>query len=242
MGDTLVAGGSARGSGPEGNPGHDDETQLNNGYYRDGASLILAYFNCDLTKDFYKEIPLHSHPGNPTPHGKSEVMNPNEPDNPWILSHPQAFNLANEPHGRFNFERVETACIGKFSLYVDVVYEYSTLARSLSLSQDGDAQFAIRDDEGRIEAFVRDFPGFSEYEVTVQDLLMDEVLIRQMPEFMVWLAYGPKHCAHVTIRTEQADLYKRWLIRHSGWMQLRRAQSIWDVQWGKVYGPIPSAG
>ncbi|KAK6848886.1 hypothetical protein PG995_012719 [Apiospora arundinis] len=74
--------------------------------------------------------------------------------------------------------------------------------------------------------------------VTARDVLLDRVLIRYMPEFMVWLGHGLKACAGVAIKDSQTRLYKNISMMNSINLMHMRVECIRYVQ--LLRGDIPA--
>ncbi|KAK7954846.1 hypothetical protein PG988_015540 [Apiospora saccharicola] len=220
--------------------------------------------------NFQDKFPLHEHEGyahepqtSAGPHRESVNLDPNEPDDPWLLFHPDLFNAGVTPnHYRFCLERVRAAQTLQgyedhdeldFTDYTQFIANAPTICRRIEGLQFRYAlkmveNMADEEDEERREtekkqqakdkkaaaaaaasakqkqkkkATKEDEDEEEEDEdldkpdetmppavVTARDLLLDRVLVRYMPEVLVWLGHGPKAWKEVRISLAQARLYK----------------------------------
>ncbi|KAK9782573.1 hypothetical protein AB5N19_09150 [Seiridium cardinale] len=160
---------------------------------------------------------------------ESRPLPANAPDNPWLLFHPEAFDMSLPPYERFNMDRSNTHHF-KSRRVADCL-----TARKL----DGDRfleAIATIDQCARLRlADSLKIPGGAV--ITVQDLLRDYAIIKYLPEFMVWLGHKQRERQNVRISAEQALLYRAIASTLSASMFHRRQYRLYLTNGGVAHTP-----
>lgn len=202
-------------------------------------------------------------------------FDPNEPDCPWPLFHPDLFNAGVSPNFyRFSLERPRTARTLQgyedneeleFRDYKELIahaptarrlagYQFQYALRVIEkMADEEDAAMEAMDEqreENKKEAKKsqkkqkkqnkkKDTEEDEEEEeeeedeevlpsaiVTARDLVLDPVLLRYIPEVLVWLGHGPKAWQEVRISDAQTRLYKTIHLMNSTQLMHMRVEAI----------------
>ncbi|KAK7911001.1 hypothetical protein PG985_013482 [Apiospora marii] len=229
--------------------------------------------------NFQSRFPLHEHGGyshevktSAGPYRESMDLDPNEPDNPWLLFHPDLFNQGVSPnYYRFSLERARTARTMQgyedndelnFRDYKEYIpnaptarrlagdrFQYAlrvvermadeedvAIAEAMEEQKEQNrkdqekqkkkskAKKSEQEDEEEDEEEGEEMPPPAV--VTARDLLLDRVLLRYLPEALVWLGHGPKAWREVRISDAQTRVYRTINMTNSAQMMHMRAEAI----------------